>query len=94
MLAVDLGRFLEFIERLGSDVAVVSQLLDLEHAPIGGKANLAQRREVFEASAHPEVVGVVEGGFGSGGRPLRAVFVVLLQVGFFSRRARRGRRPR
>jgi len=29
MLAVDLGRFLELIERLGFDVAVVSQLLDL-----------------------------------------------------------------
>lgn len=50
MLAVDLGRFLELIERLGSDVAVVSQLLELEHASIGGKANLAQRRVVFEAS--------------------------------------------
>ena len=41
MLAVDLGRFLELIKRLGSDVAVVGQLLDLEHAPVGGEADLA-----------------------------------------------------
>ena len=65
VLAVDLGRFLELIKRLGSDVAVVVQLLDLEHAPVGGEADLAQGRQVFEAAAHPEVVGVVDRGFGS-----------------------------
>jgi hypothetical protein len=39
-------------------------LLDLEHAPVGGEADLAQGGQVFEASAHPEVVGVVDRGFG------------------------------
>jgi hypothetical protein len=71
---------LELFERLGSDVAVVSELLDLEDAPIGGEANGAQGVEVVEASAHPEVVGVVDRGFG----PQPSTFlVVLLEVGVF-----------
>ena len=47
MLAVDLGRFLKFSKRLSSDVAVVGELLDLEHAPIGGEADLAQGPSSF-----------------------------------------------
>ena len=83
MLAVDLGRFLELIKRLGPDVAVVGQLLDLEHAPVGGEADLAQGRQVFEASAHPEVVGVVDRGFGPQPCALRLAFMVLFEVGVF-----------
>ena len=37
-LAVDLGQFLEWIKRLGPDVTIVSQLLGLEHAPVGDEA--------------------------------------------------------
>jgi len=78
MLAVDRGRLLELIKRLGADVAVVGELFDLQHAAVGGEANLAQGRQVFEASAHPEVVGVVDRGFG----PQRPAFlVVLFEVG-------------
>jgi hypothetical protein len=47
MLAVDLGGLLEFIERLGSNVTVVRELLDLQDTAVGGEADLAQRREVF-----------------------------------------------
>ena len=80
MLAVDLGRFLEFIKGLSSDRAVMSQLLDLEQALVGGEADLAQCRQVFEASAHREVVGVVDRGFGP--QP-SAFFMVLFEVGVF-----------
>ena len=64
MLAVDLGRFLEFLKRLSANLTVVGQLLDLEHTAIGSESNLAQLGQIFEASAHLEVVGIVDGGFG------------------------------
>ena len=41
MLAVDLGRFLEFFKGLSAEVAVVSQLLDLQDPAVGGEADLA-----------------------------------------------------
>ena len=81
MLAVDLGRLLELIKRLGPEVAIVGQLLDLEYAPVGGEADLAQGRQVFEAAAHPEVVGVVDRGFGSQPGALGLAFMVLFEVG-------------
>jgi len=80
MLAVDLGRGLEFGKRLAADMAVVRHLLDLQHPAVGGKANLAQGGQVFEEAAHPEVIGVVDRGFGSQ-RP--TFFMVLLEVGVF-----------
>ena len=39
----DLGRFLEFFKRLSSDVAVVRELLDLEHAPVGRRTRSGAR---------------------------------------------------
>jgi hypothetical protein len=81
MLAVDLGRFLELIKRLGPDVAVVGQLFDLQDASVGGEANLAQAGQILEASAHPEVVGVVDRGFGPQPCALRLAFMVLFEVG-------------
>jgi hypothetical protein len=71
MLAVDLGRFLQFLKRLGSDAAVVSQLLDLEHTPVGGEADLAERRQVLEASAHSK--SPPKSALGDNARPASAV---------------------
>ena len=45
---------MEFSKRLGADVAVVSQLLDLQDPAIGSEADLAQGGQIFEAAAHPE----------------------------------------
>jgi hypothetical protein len=50
--------------------------LDLEHAPVGLKPDLAECRQA-EALAEVEVAGVVDGGFGAQGLPL---FVILLDA--------------
>jgi hypothetical protein len=56
----------------------VRQALDFQDPAVGGHADLAQGRQVLEASAHPEVIGVVDRGFGPQ-RP--TLLVVLLEVG-------------
>src|SRR5438477_8623938 len=80
MLAVDLGRFLEFLKGLGADLTVMGELLDWEHTAIGSESNLAQLGQVVEASAHPEVVGIIDGSFRAQASTL---FMVLLEVGVF-----------
>ncbi len=64
MPAVDFGRFMELLKRLGTHVAVVCQSLDFQHTPIGSKVNLMQGRQVFEAAARSEVIGFVDRGIG------------------------------
>ena len=42
--------------------------LDLEHAAVGREADLAQLGQIAQKSPHAEVVGVVDGGFGTQAR--------------------------
>ena len=58
----------------------MAEFLDLQHAPVGGEADLAQPGQVVQPTPDAEVVGVVDGGFGPQ-RP--ALFVILLEVGVF-----------
>ena len=54
--------------------------LDLEHAAVGREADLAQLGQIAQKSPHPEVVGIVDGGFGTQARTAPARFVILLEV--------------
>src|ERR1700687_5126710 len=68
-LPVNIARTLQVLERVFAQCAVVADLLDLEHAPIGGKANAAQLGQVAQQSSHDEVAGVVDGGLKRSARP-------------------------
>src|ERR1700693_1682706 len=61
-----------------ADEAVVTDALDVEQTSVGRKADLAQFREIFDASADGEVAGIVDGGFGS---KRLSLLVVLLDAG-------------
>src|SRR4029453_5680660 len=56
---------LQGFECLRADSAVVAGFLDLEHAAVGRKADLAQLGQIAQKAPHAEVVGVVDGGFGT-----------------------------
>jgi hypothetical protein len=60
-----MARTLQGLERVFAQCTVVADLLDLEHAPIGGKADAAQLGKVVQQPSHAEVVGVVVGGLGT-----------------------------
>jgi hypothetical protein len=64
-LSIDHDWPLQVLERCFADEAVVADALDVKQTPVGGKADLAQFREIFDASADVEVTGVVDGRFGS-----------------------------
>ena len=53
----------------------MANLLDLEHAPIGGKADAAQFGQVAQQSSHAEVAGVIDGGLGTQRLPLLVVLL-------------------
>ena len=54
--------------------AVVAHALHLDEPAIGGKADLAQLGEVGQVLADPEVIGVIDRGFGAQG----PIFLVIL----------------
>jgi hypothetical protein len=62
---------------------VVAGFLDLEHAAVGREADLAQLGQIAQKSSHAEVVGIVNGGFGTQARTAPARFVILLEVRVF-----------
>ena len=64
-LALNASRALQGFECLRADSAVVAGFLDLEHAAVGREADLAQLGQIAQKSPHPEVVGIVDGGFGT-----------------------------
>src|SRR3954453_22063110 len=53
-LSIDHDRPLQVLERCFADEAVVADALDVKQTPVGGKADLAQFREIFDASANVE----------------------------------------
>jgi len=57
-LPLELEGLLEPLESFGSDVAVMAERFDLEHLPIGGKADLAQGVQIVKPPTPVEVVGV------------------------------------
>ena len=62
---------------------VVADSLDAEQAPVGGVADLPQRRQIRRSFPDPEIVGVGDGGLGARGLPVlldRGVFVVHVQA--------------
>ena len=67
-------RAIDRLEGVFGQHAVVAELLELEQAAIGGKADVAQLRQVGEAPADAEVIAVVDRGLGSE----RAAFLVVL----------------
>src|SRR5229473_4558085 len=81
-LVVDGDGSLQVLEGCLADEAVVTDALDVEQTPVGGKADLAQFGEIVDASADGEVAGVVDGGLGSKSLPLLVVLLdaVLLVV--------------
>ena len=78
MLAIDRGRLLEFFKGRAADLAVMAEFLHLQYPAIGREANLPQFRQVLDAPAHPEIVGIIDRGFGPQ-RP--TLLVILLEVG-------------
>jgi hypothetical protein len=70
------------LEGAMADRAVVARCLDVEETPVGGEADLPERREVEEPSADAEVLGVVDRGLGAKSATLlvilldRAAFVL------------------
>src|SRR3954463_5944243 len=64
-LSIDHDRSLQVLERCFADEAIVADALDVEQTSVGRKADLAQFREIFDASGDVEVAGVVDGRFGS-----------------------------
>ena len=65
------SRALQGFECVRADPAVVAGFLELEHAAVGRKADLAQLGQVAQKAPYAEVVAIVNGGFGSAG-PHRA----------------------
>jgi hypothetical protein len=76
-LILDLDRLLEFLEGLGSEVAIVCDLFHLEDTPIGSEANLSELGQVVQPTTDTEVIGVVDGGLGA---QSPAFLVILLEV--------------
>ena len=70
-LALNASRALQSFESPRADPAVVAGFLDLEHAAVGRKADLAQLGQVAQKAPYAEVVAIVYGGFGTPG-PHRA----------------------
>src|SRR6266498_3990771 len=64
-LVVDSDGPLHVLEGRFADKAVVIDALDVEQTSVGGKADLAQLVEIFDASADAEVAGVVDRRLGS-----------------------------
>src|SRR5712691_12912641 len=64
-LAVDGDGSLHFLEGCLADETVVTDALDVEQTSVGCEADGAQFVEIFDASADPEVTGVVDRCFGS-----------------------------
>ena len=79
-LALNGSRALQGFECLRADPAVVAGFLDLEHAAVGRKADLAQLGQVAQKAANAEVVAIVNGGFGTQARTVPARLVILLEV--------------
>ena len=79
-LALNASRALQSFEGLRADPAVVAGFLDLEHAAVGRKADLAQLGQVAQKAAYAEVVAIVNGGFGTQARTAPARLVILLEV--------------
>ena len=79
-LILDLDRLLEFLEGLGTEVAIVGDLFHLEDTPIGGEANLPEFGQVVQPAADPKVIGVVDGRLGA---QSPAFLVILLEVRVF-----------
>src|SRR6202171_3146859 len=77
-LVIHGDRSLHNLEGGFADEAVVTDALDVEQTSVGRKADLAQFREIFDASANGEVAGVVDGGFGA---KRLSLLVVLLDAG-------------
>ena len=77
--SIDQDRSLPVLERCFADEAVVADALDVKQTPVGGKADLAQCREIFDSSADVEVPGIVDGRFGS---KRLSLLVILLDAGF------------
>src|SRR4051794_16073788 len=78
-LSIDHDRPLQVLERCFADEAVVADALDVKQTPVGGKADLAEFREIFDAPANVEVPGIVDGRFGS---KRLSLLVILLDAGF------------
>ena len=78
-LVVDDDGSLQVLEGRFADKTVMADALDVEQTSVGGKADLAQVFEIFDASADGEVAGIVDGGFGAEGLVL---FVILLDTVF------------
>src|SRR4029077_21275061 len=74
-LALKGSRALQGVEGLRADPAVVAGFLDLEHAAVGRKADLAQLGQVAQKAANAEVVAIVNGGFGTQARTVPARLV-------------------
>ena len=91
-LSIDQDRPLQVLERCFADEAVVADALDVKQTPVGGKADLAQFREIFDAPADVEVTGIVDGRLSS---KCLSLLVVLLDAGLScNRRAAKARRRR
>jgi hypothetical protein len=71
---------LELLQSLFGENRILRDGLDLEYAPVGLKPNFAECWQVMETLAKVEVVGVVDGGFGT---QRLACLVILLDVGAF-----------
>lgn len=79
-MALDLSGLLHLFECIGSDIAVVTDLFDFQHAPVGRKSDLAELGQVCQTTADTKVVGVIDRDFRSE-RP--SFFVVLFEVRVF-----------
>src|SRR3954470_4821106 len=77
-LSIDHDRSLQVLERCFADEAIVADAFDVEQTSVRRKADLAQFREIFDASADVEVAGVVDGRFGS---KRLSLLVILLDAG-------------
>ena len=66
------NRTIDGLERILRQHAIVAEVLDLEQAAIGRKADLAQFRQVAQAFADAEIIGVVDSRLGA----QSAVFLV------------------
>jgi hypothetical protein len=78
-LIVDGDRSLHLLEGCLADEAVVSDALNVEQTSVGCEADGAQFGEIFDASADPEVAGIVDRGFGS---KCLSLLVLLLDPAF------------
>src|SRR3984893_16607776 len=73
-LAARRDRAVDGLEGIFGEHAVVAQTLDVEQPSIGHKADLAQLRQIVQALADAEVIGVVDRSLGTQG----PIFLVIL----------------